>query len=84
MADEQSGVQVYRDNDGNLCPRVPDEQKAAAEPALAEQDTAGYLGSALTNQGIIVIGGLTRVGLISQLSNSLTTRGIIIVGGRQI
>ncbi len=80
MTTEQMGVHVYRDEDGNLYLRVPDEQKADIEQAMVGEDASGHLLNA-GERGIIIVGGLTRVGYIG-LTGSLASRGIIIVGGR--
>lgn len=80
---QEIGVLVFRDEDGNLYLRVPDDQKAAVEQALAAQnqepDTAGYgIGAGETSYAV---GSLTRVGFILW-QNPLPSRGIIVVGGR--
>lgn len=78
MTTDQTGVIVYRDEAGHLYVRVPDEQRDAVERMLAEQDTTGYIGGA---SAVVVQGGLTAIGGISQLSNPLALHGIIVIGG---
>ncbi len=83
MTTEQSGVPVYRDDEGNLYVRVPDQQKDEIAQALAaqQQDTAGYLvGAGLLYHQLI--GSLVPAGVIFDLPDRGGRRGIIIVGGR--
>lgn len=87
MTQEQGGVMVYRDSDGSLYVRIPEDQKAAIEAVLDEQDSAGFLTGSDGGVGDFQVGRLTPIGFIPLLQhrgpfqNSLQARGIIIVGG---